>query len=355
MVQASEISHTIKNSRSYELDFIRFMAAISVLIYHYKSLLVTSLPGSPDFTEHLYAITKFGYLGVDLFFIISGFVIFSSALNRSSFEFAVSRVVRIYPTFWICVTLTTATLLMTHGTGTIDATRYLLNLTLLQEYFDFKDIDGVYWTLVTEIKFYVSIFLLIYFGIIGKHKIWIPVWLVLTILFFLFKQPFFLGWFISPYYSPYFIAGIMFYMAKKEGYDTFKITILLVSLILACIYAYEIIDSFSRHISRSDRFIAVSLVCSFYLLFYLVTTGKFTISKSRSLVIMGGMTYPIYLLHNVLGKEIYYQLNTYLEPFSSVLIITIIVLILSYSVHIYFEKKYSASLKSFLLNINKSR
>ena len=188
---------------------------------------------------------------------------------------------------------TAASLYFFEDSYSISLLHYLANLTLFHTYIGIESIDGVYWTLVTEIKFYICIYFLIFFKVIEKYKIWITIWLGLTILFFISHQPFFLGWFISPYYSPYFISGITFYLAKKNGYGIFHVFTLSISLVLACIYAYDIIDDFSRNISQLDRIIAVIIVCSFYMIFYLISVEKISMKASKTLMLMGGMTYPL--------------------------------------------------------------
>lgn len=340
-----------KDSRTYELDLIRFIAALCVVIYHYKTLLVENIDNSPIFTNTLYSITKFGYLGVDLFFIVSGFVIFSSALNRTCSQFVVSRFVRIYPTLWVCASATAASLYFFEDSYSISIMHYLANLTLFHTYIGIESIDGVYWTLVTEIKFYICIYLLIFFKVIEKYKIWLTIWLGLTILFFISHQPFFLGWFISPYYSPYFISGITFYLAKKNGYGVFHILTLSISLVLACIYAYDIIDDFSRNISQLDRIIAVLIVCIFYLIFYLISVDKISMKASKTLMLMGGMTYPLYLLHNLIGKAIFNFYSEYIQPIPLIFIVLAFVIFLSYMTHVYIELKYSNKIKLYLFNL----
>lgn len=52
------------------------------------------------------AAARFGYLGVDLFFLIGGFVIMMSAAHGTAQAFTASRAGRLLPAFWICCTAT---------------------------------------------------------------------------------------------------------------------------------------------------------------------------------------------------------------------------------------------------------
>src|SRR4051812_24376000 len=85
--------------RFYEKDVFRFVAALSVVLFHYtyysytvdKSLLSFSSVG---------AYSKYGYLGVDLFLMINGFAILLTALNKDTVGFTTSRVTRFFPASW---------------------------------------------------------------------------------------------------------------------------------------------------------------------------------------------------------------------------------------------------------------
>ena len=292
--------------RFAELDFIRFFAALSVLIYHYKSKYIESLGDSPVLAQGIYSITKFGYLGVDLFFIISGFVIFSSAIDRTGLQFAVSRITRIYPTLWVCASLTALVTVALQGTASdVTIMQWLANLTLFNTRLGIQDIDGVYWTLSVEVKFYFCIFILLIFGLLNHYRVWITIWLAATIFYWYFKQPFFLGWFISPEYSSYFIAGIIFCLARRDGYGPYHIVILASTLALSSVYAYSTVSTFAKNVTELDRVISIGIVWCLYLLFFLVSIRKFTLQSTTFVLSLGGMTYPLYLLHNRAGKEIY--------------------------------------------------
>lgn len=140
--------------RFYALDIFRFFAALSVVFYHY-----TAREGSGAFAV-LAPVTKFGYLGVPFFFIISGFVISASAHNRTAADFLVSRAVRLYPAYWAGLLFTTV-IVFFYGRFDITLMQFFANLTMMNDLVHVKNIDGAYWTLQAELKFYGCVFLLI--------------------------------------------------------------------------------------------------------------------------------------------------------------------------------------------------
>lgn len=91
--------------RLYQIDLFRFIAALMVVLFHYtfRGFIVNSSIVAFPFLGFIF---KYGYLGVDLFFMISGFVIYMSIENSSLLNFLKSRIVRLYPAFWICVSIT---------------------------------------------------------------------------------------------------------------------------------------------------------------------------------------------------------------------------------------------------------
>lgn len=102
-------------SRLYEIDLFRFLAALSVVLYHYTFRAYAAHDMSSMSFQQLGSFFRYGYLGVNLFFMISGFVILLTALNKDLIGFAISRIVRLYPTFWASVTLTAVATLFIGG------------------------------------------------------------------------------------------------------------------------------------------------------------------------------------------------------------------------------------------------
>jgi peptidoglycan/LPS O-acetylase OafA/YrhL len=150
-----------KTKRFEELDALRGIAALMVVFFHFSMK-------RDDYNSFL----KLGAVGVDLFFIISGFVIFMSLQKVSnSKDFIINRISRLYPTYWASVTLTFI-LIICYGifNGNVYPQNivfnYVGNMTMFQFYLRIPDIDGPYWTMIIEMIFYIailSLYLLIFF------------------------------------------------------------------------------------------------------------------------------------------------------------------------------------------------
>ena len=108
------------------LDPLRFGAAVGVAIFHqmFWSWAWVSV-GHPGFERFVATdvhypnaatFTWFGWVGVEIFFVISGFVIANSASRASPTQFLLGRALRLYPAVWVCATATLLVLLV-FGTG----------------------------------------------------------------------------------------------------------------------------------------------------------------------------------------------------------------------------------------------
>jgi peptidoglycan/LPS O-acetylase OafA/YrhL len=147
--------------RFAELDGLRAVAMLAVLLFHY----LQRYPADYPYGDGLLPVAQHGWLGVYLFFIISGFVI-ALTLNcsRSPFEFAVRRIARLLPAMLLCATLT---FLVLWWIDTPFTRTYRTGLASFLPSLSFTDpwlwqwlvpgvayIDGAYWSLFVEIRFY---------------------------------------------------------------------------------------------------------------------------------------------------------------------------------------------------------
>jgi peptidoglycan/LPS O-acetylase OafA/YrhL len=155
---------TVRRERLQLLDVIRGMALVGVLAFHG---LATTYHGHGRPPFYLWPLGA-GKLGVDAFFVLSGFVITRSWGSRptdlsTSRAFMSRRIKRLFPAYWaslvVYVALRARHLLHTaHGIGTI--VLHLMGQQFLLPNAAYQ-INSVYWTLTPQIHFYLLFPLLI--------------------------------------------------------------------------------------------------------------------------------------------------------------------------------------------------
>jgi peptidoglycan/LPS O-acetylase OafA/YrhL len=168
-----------RGSRIEILDALRGLAALAVVGYHYTTRYGELFGASP-----LPFGLPFGAYGVNLFFMISGFVIYMTleATTRVG-DFLVSRFSRLYPAFWTALSLTALVLLFADLPGRgVGLGQFLVNLTMLQEFVHVPAVDGVYWTLTVELRFYFWMLLLWLLGALRRPQWFVLPWLALALL-----------------------------------------------------------------------------------------------------------------------------------------------------------------------------
>lgn len=146
--------------RFRELDGLRGIAAFAVVVYHLTVGHDAFFPDDPasPVTFH------YGEYGVQLFFLISGFVILMTAQrSKRPSDFVISRVSRLYPPYWLAVVVSSV-LVLAFGVPVLSGVTWwerLANLTMIQRWFFIPNVDMVYWTLAIEMQFYVLLFVML--------------------------------------------------------------------------------------------------------------------------------------------------------------------------------------------------
>lgn len=286
------------SKRLLELDSLRGIAAIAVVLYHYTYQFNTKF----GLGLRVPFSFEMGHLGVQLFFIISGFVILKTIEgSKKKYDFAISRFSRLYPTYWVALFLTLSVLLV-HPIPdwNISLKDVVFNLTMLQDSIPgINHIDGVYWTLGIELKFYFFVYVLFLLGKIQKIE---HVGLVFVILSFIVSiafnsnpESFYLRLSRSVLlggYSNLFFAGVLFYLVHKSG--SFNLSTI---LLLACCAIYEL---FVRDFTS---FLAVLF---FFFFFFLFVTQRLKILVNPIFLYFGTISYSLYLVHQNIGYSILY-------------------------------------------------
>lgn len=138
------------------LDLVRFSAAVMVMVFHLAFWRNGVGPIRTGFDVTPYS--WFGWVGVQIFFVLSGYVIAFSAKNTNSINFLRSRFLRLAPCIWISATLTLIFLLLGGAERSDLVIRYVKTLFL---YPMGGQLDIVYWTLTIEVVFYALVYLIL--------------------------------------------------------------------------------------------------------------------------------------------------------------------------------------------------
>ena len=285
-------------ARLVELDALRGLAALAVTLFHVTSRydVVYGHNGTPLFG------VPWGHFGVQLFFAISGFVIFMT-LRRTKrpMDFAVSRFSRLYPAYWAAILVTTLAMLpgelpeLSRPAWVIGA-----NLTMVHGLFDIPSVDEVYWTLLVELAFYGCMFALymarqldrielILFGWIGLKWVWAATALAGI------ELPYRIGLLLIQTYVPFFAIGILAYRFHA-GDRAFRQILPPLVFALATIAALD-----------GTPHLVVGLVAT-AALFGIARRGL-KLLHIAPLAWLGTISYTLYLVHENIGWTVIHRLE----------------------------------------------
>jgi peptidoglycan/LPS O-acetylase OafA/YrhL len=328
------------------LDILRLIAALLVVVYHYFFLAWSEAPGGggirdviPNGPTYPWAVSAVsaGWVGVEVFFVISGFVITMSAQGKTAGDFLTGRFLRLFPGILIFATCAYAVIVSAGVLPIGLATeRYLRTLVLFPKG---PWIDGVIWTLVAEAVFYFLIWLVLALDKVRDIYWWARVAMLVQAAI----------WMTVP-------ASEMFTDRIAELASTYLARVTLVStgsFFLLGIFLFEL---WSRG-PRAERIVmtAAAAICSLISLYYIsrnsvpvrdygqsvatpMAIWSFCILASGLCVLaerasplgagaktfirqVGMMTYPLYLIHQITGARLLAILYaTALQPLIAVMV-----------------------------------
>lgn len=340
--------------RLHILDGLRLLAALSVLFFHYLSRgsEASDAWGQPS-REVLPAWTPFsdyGWLGVEFFFLISGFVICMSAWGRSLGQFFRSRITRLYPAYWAAIVLiSAAATAFPVLADRPDIHRILLNLTMLHEPLGTPAVSGVFWSLWVELRFYLLFALVVWKGVTYRSTVaFCCLWTLATVITHAANDTL-LNSLLIPKYSAYFIAGIGFYLIHRFGSHAMAWGIVGVSWLIAQETVLTETERFSKliHADLSGG-VASAVVTMCFAVMAGVALGWFKHLNWRWLTFAGTLTYPLYLVHESIGHLVIYGLHDHLNPTATVATTASAMLVLAWSLHVLAEKPLARRLKRTL-------
>lgn len=268
----------ILKNRLEHVDILRGFAALSVVWFH--------LTGSSGSSEEIASMGKLGYLGVEVFFVISGFIIPISMANRAFvinkfWQFIGKRIIRLDPPFLASMAIGVALPYITMGAGYSppSAAQILGHLGYLNAILGLDWISPVYWTLAIEFQFYIFVGIIFPLANASNSRIAIPLFTILALVPLLSQNTSLL-----PYWIGLFLIGMCGFriLTHKEKWP---IIIAVTSTFIA------------SHTVGTAEALAGSLALIFLLFGQSIKFGR----AKDALLWVGGISYSLYLTHWNIG------------------------------------------------------
>lgn len=264
------------------LDPLRGVAALAVVVFHYLGSILPTL--RPNGLEH---VVEYGKFGVEVFFVISGFVI-PFAMQRAGYtwarlgNFMARRFVRIAPPAYIASMAMIAfhsIALIVNGRPIqgsdypgLNTVSILANLTFSVAYFDTLWFNFVYWSLTAEFEFYLALALLFPFIAQGSRAWQVATTMTVLLLCSFVPGPLFFE------YVEYFVLGILVFLWCETTTNKLLIVILAIA---ACAIG----------IAGGDATpIAISVVAALII-------GSRTSFRTSPTDFLGEISYSLYITH----------------------------------------------------------
>jgi peptidoglycan/LPS O-acetylase OafA/YrhL len=290
----------VEKKRIVGLDALRGLAAGAVLLHHHAQYYDVLYSGRRPLPVDLGP----GHFGVELFFIISGFVILMTIQRKRTVrDFAISRFTRLMPAFLaaLVIACTLLTLLpMPWPFATPTLWQFLANLTMAPLLFGQDVIDLPYWTLTYEMVFYGLMALCLWLGLLRDIE-WAGLALIAAGLLFRATMDvphhFRMSVVLLAYYSNFFLIGICLYRIGTGSARKVTYAALVLSIAMSGLGGGE-------RAFYAPGWLYLTLTLSFTGLVWYATRWPGRWLLWPPLVFLGRVSYPLYLVHVVLGYEI---------------------------------------------------
>jgi len=293
---------TAPSKRLDYIDLLRVIALGAVIAFHYfYSAIVRGR--TPNVAESpVMGWAQYGYLGVELFFMISGFVIMSSTKGISAGNFLKKRFLRLFPMYWIALILIffVSQFGFWQKPGLISENLYY-SLTMTPESFSHNWLDAAHWFLERQLQFYLFILIILTVRL-GKYLS--PIfqwWAIIGFIWNAFGFDNYGIWYLNGFFA-LISGGAIISSIRATGFTRLRMVALLSSYLWAITSRIDLIPWLDENRGPGHSAIVIGLVItSMYFLMLLTLTRGVSGIHLRGIATAGAITYPLYLIHNRLG------------------------------------------------------
>ncbi len=334
----------MNRTRIKNLDYLRGVSAILIMIYHYYSWIFGHAATNC-------VISKFGTYGVALFYILSGCTLFHVYSDKLQFEynslneFFKKRFFRIFPLLWFAIGISLVLNKMNYGLDQI-----FINITGLFGVFAWdRSIAPGSWSIGNELFFYL-IFPVLVFLIRIKKFAWLLIYLTFLIIYIYFA--FFKLQNINPklrwaeYQNPLnqiflFFTGIAIVIINRKYLLTKFTAISLFTISILVFFFFPVSGELCNLYLGYNRIV---FTFALTIIIFIAYQRSVRLPKivDKILSLGGDISYSVYLLHPVVISIVsfainFFNFNFYYLPICKFFFCLIITLILSYFIYNKFE------------------
>ncbi|SDG09188.1 acyltransferase family protein [Klenkia brasiliensis] len=353
-------ARTTRVRRLGALDGLRFLAAISVVGFHFTARNSPGWDGPvPADLAPVGVWTSLGRLGVPLFFVISGFVLLMSSWGKDVPHFVASRIGRLFPAYWPAVAFSIVLVLFVWPENPaylgheITPAGALLNFTMVQGAFGVPDVDGPYWTLWYEARFYALIVLLMLVGITRRRVLaFCALWPVIGSIAAASGSGV-LTTILMPDYAPFFAGGMLIYLIYRDGHDLGTWLLVGMQVAIALNWSLAVYPGvLTAETGWTPSTVSVALVTTAcFGLVALVVLTPLASTDARWLGFLGALTYPVYLVHENLGWYVIHLVRGDVSPWAAVGAAFAATMVAALVLHYAVERPFGNRLRQATLNM----
>ena len=348
-----------KPSRTPILDLVRISAASLVFFHHLwggsQTLLqlknpykpVYGNPNIPKFLNHLFGV---GFLGVEIFFVVSGAIIARSAINKTPAQFVIARFVRLSPTYIFAIIVTSVIGLKEFIYPQYNSIYLTIqSLTFTNYAYENPNIDPPTWTLWYELRFY-GLVLLLLLALrklkLSGRQVFITaslVWLFLISLPQIRTSA--IGFLLVQDYAPFFILGCLIGLLR----GTRELMLFSPAIVISGMFC---IHQAIGRINDSAQSLKWGLGLLAFGVFLILLDQFVKPIKGRAgklIATLGRASYPLYLLHHVLGLGLVSIFVRHsISPVIAIDMTYIIILLMSIFVVFQVEDRFAGRIATFM-------
>ena len=329
------------DERNLFLDYVRAVACILVILFHYTKRFDELFHTSGNWPVKV----SWGTMAVSVFFLLSGYLITVKNDEKTGLiAFVKKRIIRLYPDYIVAVVITfIVTSLFLHERQ-VSLKEALINLTMLETFFDVKYVDGAYWTLANELVFYLFFILVVF---LLKKKNWLPffglAWVILLLIYNSYNGNsavyVTIGRLLANQYGHMFVVGLGVAFILHDMGNKIEKAAALIAVLAALVYQFVIFNVFYF------IFFSVSVLMLIGCIIAHIKNIRVSEKVKKVLYpleIIAGISYPLYLLHQNIGYAIMLQIQKHICNSEVIIIIPCIVsVVLAYIFNKYIDKKIS--------------